>query len=311
MCEKRGKIIKSKCVDCKKFMCTDCNLAHKGIPSLKHHSVLPVSEEVKTLIPKIQNHVHSLETEDRKVLFKIDEMRKVIEDVKREGERNCYEIDSYLDYVIDEVNKHRGKLNKQVNDACQHEVQAVSKGIEKLGAIYSETQFKINFLKDVGGNGTDMVSLNQLLSGKDIEATLQKIRTECGSVKSRCSQSTSVVKSDVWDPEVSSGISIKVTKLEAGGGGGNTKSKGKSVACKKTGKASNSGEEMMDVESYTDAGTYYVVTFNHTINIFLWRRNVYCKSSSSDMLKRRTVRRCKVWLPNASNILLIKIYFYE
>lgn len=146
MCNEKKNVIKSKCVECKQFMCESCDVTHSGIPVCQSHQVISRDQAVTGIQLSLQQTIATLQNDKEAIAKRSRDIAAKVKDVTNSKEQQMAEVNKVTDDFIKELDDNRNGVLHIIKAANNTVVNDLNAKKEIFDDGETEIKEKIDFL---------------------------------------------------------------------------------------------------------------------------------------------------------------------
>lgn len=132
---KAWKPIRCRCMDCSRFMCSDCITLHNREQENENHTVKSVNEVIHMSQSKIHNALNELIAEKKNLDLKTAELDKTVQDIQQAQQEQI----AMVKRVTQESIERLKQTEKDMSEKIQSTNDALVRDMEKDQHIYEDT----------------------------------------------------------------------------------------------------------------------------------------------------------------------------
>ena len=146
LCQSKHKVPRSKCIQCDKNLCQECETIHGSIPICEHHKIFVLDQELTDTkaSSESQNILRMLCSKEQQVRDNIARLKRHTTELNKLNANVCSEITNHEHTMISQVQGHYSNLRHEVENTVSSEVEQVSGSLKTLEEHLTAIQAKIN-----------------------------------------------------------------------------------------------------------------------------------------------------------------------
>lgn len=163
VCKHAEKVVKSWCLECKEFLCVDCETAHKGSRASRRHGIKPLiflqKENIQHKDERLQGYVGDADT-------KLAVIDKNVKSVKQMEFKQKSQVKQYYQELVENIKHHCDRVLEIISDSSREATSSLENSGQMLNQQKSAANECLRVIKAVQ-NGDNTLKLSDFVQQID------------------------------------------------------------------------------------------------------------------------------------------------